>query len=65
MLSALFGGLALFLFGMGQMSDGLKAAAGEQMKVVLGKVTASRVQPPFYGPFLIRVSGTGGHMFSA
>ncbi len=32
MSSTLFGGLALFLFGMGQMSDGLKAAVGEQMK---------------------------------
>ena len=28
----LFGGLALFLFGMEQMADALKAVAGERMK---------------------------------
>ena len=34
----LFGGLALFLFGMEQMADGLKAAAGDKMRYVLGKL---------------------------
>ena len=34
----LFGGLALFLYGMELMTAGLKAAAGEQMKNVLGKL---------------------------
>ena len=29
---SLFGGLALFLYGMHMMSDGLEAAAGEKMK---------------------------------
>ena len=31
----LFGGLALFLFGMEQMSGALKSAAGEGMKTLL------------------------------
>ena len=35
----LLGGLALFLYGMEKMTDGLKAAAGEQMKVLLTKLT--------------------------
>ena len=30
----LFGGLALFLYGMHMMSDGLEAAAGEKMKKI-------------------------------
>jgi len=34
----LFGGIALFLFGMEQMSEGLKAAAGETLKDVLLRV---------------------------
>ena len=32
----LLGGLALFLFGMGAMSDALQKAAGDRMKQVLG-----------------------------
>lgn len=43
MMAAGLGGLALFLFGMEQMSDGLKAAAGGQLKVLLSKVTANRL----------------------
>ena len=35
----LLGGLALFLYGMEKMTDGLKAAAGEQMKILLTKLT--------------------------
>ncbi len=31
-LFGLFGGLALFLFGMEMMSDGLQKAAGERMR---------------------------------
>ena len=38
----LAGGLALFLFGMDQMSEGLKAAAGERMKVILARLTTNR-----------------------
>ena len=38
----LFGGLALFLFGMEQMADALKAVAGERMKTILAKLTTNR-----------------------
>ncbi len=37
----LFGGLALFLFGMMQMEDGLKAVAGERMRNLLAKLTVT------------------------
>lgn len=30
----LLGGLALFLYGMQMMSDGLEAAAGERLKLI-------------------------------
>lgn len=39
---ALLGGLALFLYGMQMMSDGLEAAAGAKMKSILEKLTSNR-----------------------
>ena len=39
----LFGGLALFLFGMEQMTRALKLAAGEGMKMFLDRLTRRRV----------------------
>ena len=39
---ALLGGLALFLYGMHQMSEGLNAAAGEKMKQILERLTKNR-----------------------
>ena len=38
-----FGGLAIFLFGMDQMSDALKAVAGNRMKDILGHLTNNRI----------------------
>ena len=38
----LFGGLALFLYGMQMMSDGLEDTAGNRMKDILEKLTANR-----------------------
>ena len=38
----LIGGLALFLFGLDQMSDALKLIAGDGMKKVLAKLTTNR-----------------------
>lgn len=38
----LLGGLALFLYGMQMMSNGLEAAAGNKMKVILERLTANR-----------------------
>ena len=37
----LLGGLALFLYGMEKMTDGLKAAAGKQMNMLLAKLTGN------------------------
>lgn len=39
---SLLGGLALFLYGMQQMSNGLNAAAGEKMKQILERLTQNR-----------------------
>jgi phosphate:Na+ symporter len=40
MMIELLGGLALFLYGMEKMTDGLKAAAGQQMNTLLAKLRA-------------------------
>jgi phosphate:Na+ symporter len=39
----LFGGLAIFLFGMEQMAASLKKVAGNKMKAILGTLTTNRV----------------------
>jgi phosphate:Na+ symporter len=39
----LFGGLALFLYGMEQMGNALKAVAGERLREILGKLTTNRI----------------------
>lgn len=39
----LFGGLALFIYGMNLMSDGLQKAAGEKMKKILAMLTKNAV----------------------
>ncbi len=41
-LLSLLGGLALFLYGMHMMSEGLELAAGDKMQSILEKVTANR-----------------------
>ena len=43
LVMGLGGGLALFLFGMEQMSDALKAVAGDRMRTILGRLTKNRV----------------------
>jgi phosphate:Na+ symporter len=52
---ALFGGLALFLFGMEQMSTALKAVAGRRMKTVLARLTTSRLAGAITGAFVTAV----------
>ena len=51
----LFGGLALFLFGMEQMSESLKAVAGDRMKFILGKLTANRFMGAVTGAFVTAI----------
>lgn len=41
-IMGLLGGLALFLYGMQMMGNGLEAAAGNKMKIILKKLTANR-----------------------
>jgi phosphate:Na+ symporter len=51
----LFGGLALFLYGMEKMTDGLKAAAGKQMNVLLAKLTGNRILGAITGAIVTAV----------
>ncbi|MEA3412236.1 MAG: Na/Pi cotransporter family protein [Pseudomonadota bacterium] len=51
----LLGGLALFLFGMEQMAEALKAVAGERMKIILAKLTTNRFMGAATGAFVTAV----------
>ena len=52
---ALFGGLALFLYGMDQMSDALKLVAGDGRKRVLAKLTTNRFTGAIAGAIVTAV----------
>ena len=54
-LIGLFGGLALFLFGMEQMTDALKLLAGGGMKKLLARLTTNRFSAAFAGAFVTAV----------
>jgi phosphate:Na+ symporter len=51
----LFGGLAIFLFGMEQMADALKAVAGNSMKQILARLTNSRIIGLITGAFVTAI----------
>ena len=51
----LLGGLALFLYGMEQMADALKAVAGERMKTILAKLTTNRFMGAATGAFVTAI----------
>ena len=51
----LFGGLSLFLYGMAKMSDGLKKAAGNQMREILATLTKNRVVAMVVGAFVTMI----------
>ena len=55
LLMGLAGGLALFLFGMEQLADALKAIAGERMRSILGRLTTNRVMGALTGAFVTAV----------
>ena len=40
---SMLGGLALFLYGMRMMSNGLELTAGNSMKSILEKLTSNRI----------------------
>ena len=52
---SLFGGLALFLYGMQMMSTGLEAAAGNKMKSILEKLTSNRIKGVLVGAAITAV----------
>ncbi|MFA5585200.1 MAG: Na/Pi cotransporter family protein [Saccharofermentanales bacterium] len=45
----LFGGLALFLYGMNEMSDSLMLASGSRLKVVMERVTSNPIRAVLLG----------------
>ena len=49
------GGLAIFLFGMDQMADSLKAVAGDRMRDILGALTNNRITGLFTGAVVTAV----------
>ena len=55
LVMALFGGLAMFLYGMEQMSDGLQSAAGDRLKDVLAGLTKNRFMGAITGAFVTAV----------
>jgi len=54
-LMGLLGGLALFLYGMHKLSDGLRAVAGDGMKTLLAKLTTNRFTAAITGAFVTAV----------
>ena len=51
----LLGGLALFLTGMEQMTDALKAVAGDGMRTLLARLTKNRVAAALTGAFVTAI----------
>lgn len=51
----LFGGLALFLFGIDQMTEALKSVAGDGMRTVLARLTSNRFMGAITGAFVTAV----------
>ena len=52
---SLLGGLALFLYGMHMMSEGLEEAAGDRMKMILEKLTSNRILGVVVGALITAV----------
>jgi phosphate:Na+ symporter len=55
MAIGLLGGLALFLFGMDQMTVALKEVAGSRMKILLARMTKNRFRALLAGAFVTAV----------
>ena len=54
-LVGLFGGLALFLYGLDQMTDALKMVAGGRMKDLLSRMTTNRFKATLAGAFVTAI----------
>jgi phosphate:Na+ symporter len=55
MVIGLFGGLALFLYGMEKMSEGMKKSAGNKMRTILAALTNNRFVGLLVGAFVTMV----------
>lgn len=55
LISGLIGGLALFLFGMEMMSEGLKKTAGSKMRNILSTITNNRFIAVGVGAFVTMI----------
>ncbi|WP_442510356.1 Na/Pi cotransporter family protein [Novipirellula sp. SH528] len=55
LITGLGGGLALFLFGMRQMTESLKTVAGSSMKTLLARLTANRFTAAMAGMIITAV----------
>ncbi|MFC1814317.1 Na/Pi cotransporter family protein [Thermodesulfobacteriota bacterium] len=55
LIIGLFGGLALFLYGMQKMSEGMKKSAGQKMRSILAALTKNRVIALWVGAFATMV----------
>ena len=54
-LLGLFGGLALFLFGLEQMTNALKGIAGNRLKKTFSRMTSNRLKGAFSGAFITSI----------
>jgi len=55
LIIGLFGGLALFLYGLEKMSTGMKKTAGDKLRLILAALTKNRVIALFVGAFVTMV----------
>ena len=55
LVTSLFGGLGMFLYGMEMMSDGMKITAGNKMRTILEKLTSNRFLAVGVGAFVTMV----------
>ena len=55
LVMGLFGGLALFLYGMEMMSEGMKKCAGDKMRSILAALTKNRVIAMTVGAFVTTI----------
>ncbi|MBQ8940502.1 MAG: Na/Pi cotransporter family protein [Firmicutes bacterium] len=54
-ISGLLGGLAIFIFGMNMMSEGMQKSAGEKMRVILGFLTKNPLMAVLAGTVVTAV----------
>lgn len=55
MIIGLFGGLALFLYEMEKMNEGMKKSTGNKMRSILSALTNNRIIGLFVGAFVTMV----------